>query len=180
MLRLCNIKTITTYLLLCVIAIFLWLFISLIHKDKISAQAEDIVTSTEEVCKKDPSCLNLALAGYHEARGESDLGVYTVMVVILNRMNHDEKWPNSVKGVVNDKCQFSFTCNKSLPKEMKDIEQKERMYRIANDLIQKGVPEHFSNFTHFHSSKVYPNWSKKFKLEATIGSHKFYSCQKDC
>ncbi|MFC1622985.1 cell wall hydrolase [Patescibacteria group bacterium] len=58
----------------------------------------------------------LALAEYYEARGEDFSGRYAVMNVVLNRVE-DERWPDSVKGVVNgglergESCDFSFMCD---------------------------------------------------------------------
>ena len=63
------------------------------------------------VCKKADSAVNiLACNIYREARGESDYGMLAVGFVTLNRKDH-EKFPASVKKIVYQAGQFSWTAH---------------------------------------------------------------------
>lgn len=124
-------------------------------------------------CKKSVDCRYLAEVGYHEARGESDLGVAAVMSVVLNRKNTMGRWPNDVKSVVYDRCQFSYTCQTKI-KKLKDFVQRERMYNLAWKVLQNGPLEYLKGATHYHTAKVNPFWSKKLKVITRIDNHIFY------
>lgn len=53
----------------------------------------------------------IALVTMAEAEGESELGKRLVIDTILNRVDHEKKWPNTVKGVIYEKGQFSSMWN---------------------------------------------------------------------
>ena len=57
--------------------------------------------------------------GYHEARGESLLGIVAVTEVVLNRVD-DNRWPDTVCEVVWQKNQFSWTTD-GISDDMDDI-----------------------------------------------------------
>ena len=57
----------------------------------------------------------LALALYHEARGESYQAQLMVAKVIINRVE-SKRWPSSVCGVVMEDRQFSFVRKGKVPR----------------------------------------------------------------
>ena len=148
--------------------------------EEIGTPQEISVTENKYTCEKDKDCLALAEMGFYEARGEDDLGVAAVMTVAMNRAFH-EKWPNTVGGVINYKCHFSYRCDGSMKIKI-DKSQKERMMKIAESVVNYGGIPFLKEATHYHSIKVKPYWSKNEHYDkiATIGNHVFYACKKDC
>lgn len=142
------------------------------------AQAENAVKHSPlpinkvEECKKYRQCRTLAEVGYYEARGESDVGVIAVMYVVVNRTLHS-RWPNTILQVVYQKSQFSYTFDGSLKKGMKE-EQKQRMMRLAWDVIHQNVKNPVGKADHYHTTAVKPGWASKLKYTGQIGNHLFY------
>ena len=89
-------------------------------------------------CMKSEDCRVMAHASYYEARNQSDEGVVAVMHVIKNRVAH-KAWPDTVKGVVYQKNQFSYLWDGSTKKAMKK-EQHKRMAVLAHKVLN-GVVE---------------------------------------
>lgn len=124
-------------------------------------------------CKKDKDCTTLAEAGYYEARGESDIGVVSVLHTILNRVAH-KAWPDSVQGVVYKPKHFSYTHDGSMKQGMNNKKQVERMNVLAYDVLQGLVDSPVGESTHYHSTKVNPYWVSDVNYIANVGNHKFY------
>lgn len=115
-------------------------------------------------------CLKTAL--YFEARGESLKGQFAVAEVILNRVDNPD-YPRSVCSVVEQGCQFSFTCD-GHSDVMKDWASADRAGRIARVMLD-GAPRGLTQgATHFHTVNVRPGWARKFPRTASIGAHLFY------
>lgn len=130
-------------------------------------------------CEQIPDCRLLAEVGYYESRNQSDKGVLAVMQVVLNRVDHP-KWPNTVKEVIYNKCEFSYTCDGSIGRRKKNNKQWYRMHKLANKLLSGKVSANIGKSTHYHSDKVVPYWSKIFKRTGRIGNHIYYICFKSC
>ncbi len=138
--------------------------------------------------------LCLALALYHEARGEPLEGQKAVGLTILNRVA-SKAYPPTICGVVFqnferfNKCQFSFTCDRrdNTPGNPVKFAQ---MIRISDQIIasvgpQSGadgkgpaagalIPAQYLFATHYHRHDVHPSWSKKLEFIARIGDHNFF------
>lgn len=115
-------------------------------------------------------CLRTAL--YFEARGESLRGQFAVAEVILNRVDNPA-YPKTVCAVVEQGCQFSFTCD-GRSEAMSEPGAADRAGRIAR-LMLDGAPRALTQgATHFHTLNVNPNWSRRFAKTASIGQHLFY------
>ena len=128
----------------------------------------------------------LAMALYHEARGEPVAGQEAVGRVIMNRVDSDYH-PDTVCGVVyknahlKNRCQFSFACDgiSDRPKESRAWTKK---LRLARDILscdrdcRENVREdggvHAS--THYHATYVSPRWARKLKKMGKVGNHIFY------
>lgn len=114
----------------------------------------------------------LALAVWHEARGEPELGQKLVAAVVLNRVK-DKAYPNDVCKVVFDKKQFSFIeQSKEVFVTLPEKERKEWITK-ASKWMREGPIN--SRVTHFHSINVAPWWSKSFERITRVGNHVFYS-----
>ena len=124
-------------------------------------------------CKKDKDCTTLAEAGYYEARGESDIGVVSVLHTILNRVAH-KSWPDSVQGVVYKPKHFSYTHDGSMRYGMNDTKQVDRMLVLSYDVLHGLIDSPVGSSTHYHSTKVNPYWAGDVEYIANVGNHKFY------
>ena len=114
----------------------------------------------------------MAIALYFEARGEPVKGQFAVAEVILNRVA-DPRYPDSICAVVNQTCQFSFTCD-GQPERIREPEAFARVGKVA-DLMMGGVPRRLTDgATHFHTRNVRPDWSRRLPKTAQIGDHVFY------
>lgn len=137
--------------------------------------------------------LCLALALYHEARGEPLEGQKAVGLTILNRVA-SKAYPSTICGVVFqnfeqlNKCQFSFTCDNRVNTPGNPAVFA-RMLRISDQIITSlqpsarpggfnstaaSVPARYVFATHYHRHDVHPSWSKKLQFIARIGDHNFF------
>ena len=119
---------------------------------------------------KEWSCLAQAL--YFEARGESVKGQFAVAEVILNRVDNP-RYPNSVCGVVNQGCQFSYTCD-GAPETIREKAAFARVGKVAGIMLNGAPRELTDGATHYHTVAVNPRWASKFPMTAQIGVHRFY------
>ena len=110
----------------------------------------------------------LALALYHEARGEPSEGQYAVGQVILNRVD-DSRYPNTICDVVYDDGEFSFVGSVGGIHNKKAYEE---VLYVALDLVNR--VEYDLGATHYHTTAVDPYWNEVFDYEAQVGSHVFY------
>ncbi|MCP4319259.1 MAG: hypothetical protein GY789_25545 [Hyphomicrobiales bacterium] len=131
----------------------------------------------------------LALAIYHEARGEPLHGQFAVGVTILNRVRSNA-YPDTVCGVVYQnserlhRCQFSFACDRrsDVPKNAKAFARSMDLAEFTTSMKSKlehnpAYPSPFaklSAMTHYHRHDVRPVWSKKLDRLTQIGSHVFF------
>ena len=115
----------------------------------------------------------LAVAVFFEARGEPTMGQYAVAEVIMNRVE-DDRYPDTVCGVVFQDHQFSFTHDgrpDRLPKIPTIASVKSR--RVASNVLNGyriGITS-----THYHTVSVEPFWKDNFELDGKIGNHLFYT-----
>lgn len=150
------------------------------------------LASTGPTTAIDRMCLALAL--YHEARGEPLEGQKAVGLTILNRVA-SRAYPSTICDVVfqnshrRNACQFSFACDNraNTPGNPAKFAQ---MIRIGEDIIsslQSGksagnngteavspIPSRYLFATHYHRHDVSPSWSKKLRFIARVGDHHFF------
>lgn len=122
----------------------------------------------------------LALAVYHEARGEPNDGQLWVAEVIMNRVDHPS-YPDTVCGVVKQHntpvsrpraCQFSFFCD-GVSDKPREGAAWEKAKRIAEQTLEGTVLG--TKATHYHAKSVRPSWAKRLILVGSAGSHIFYT-----
>ncbi len=121
----------------------------------------------------------LAVAIYHEARGESIRGQFAVAEVILNRVA-SRQFPNSICGVVyqgargqNGGCQFSFACD-GRSEAMPNRTAARKAQRISMLLSDGAYSRLTQGALFFHTTSVNPSWSQRFEQTAQIGAHLFF------
>ena len=130
-------------------------------------------------CERDINCKSLAKVAYYESRNQGDDGMLAVMKVVLNRANHD-KWPNDIKVVIFHKCQFSFTCDGSMNRGIKDTKEWGRSKELAYNLLHGYIDIDLMGSTHYHTIRTHPYWANKFTKTLVIEDHVFYRCTGYC
>lgn len=116
-----------------------------------------------DISESERVCLTKAL--YHEARGETDKGMFEVASVILNRKGHP-KFPSDVCSVINQKGQFSF--DKKAPMHEKGALERARSIVEAVKLGFKPL----SGYIFFHRYDVKGMCTNK-KNKRRTGDHVF-------
>ena len=115
----------------------------------------------------------LALALYHEARGESHQAQLMVAKVILNRVE-DKRWPSSVCGVVMEDRQFSFVREGKVP-STKDKESWDKSKALAKEVLTNPDILPYTDADHYHTTRVRPVWRRKLYRIVRVDQHVFYS-----
>ncbi|QVD49333.1 hypothetical protein LUCX_263 [Xanthomonas phage vB_XciM_LucasX] len=115
----------------------------------------------------------MALAIYHEAKGESEVGQAAVGYVILNRIA-DGRFGSTVCSTVYQKqkgrCQFSWYCTKAVVKNRVSFDRAKRM---ALQVIDREVSNPIGSSLFFHATYVRKQ-HKRYANEYRIGGHRFY------
>ena len=122
-------------------------------------------------------CLTAAI--YYEARSETLDGQRAVAQVVLNRARHPA-FPNSVCGVVyqgsqrRTGCQFSFTCDGSMQRGVRNQAGWETARQIAQAALSGFVYNPVGLATHYHTTAIRPWWAPSLTRAITVGAHIFY------
>jgi spore germination cell wall hydrolase CwlJ-like protein len=122
-------------------------------------------------------CLTAAI--YYEARSETLDGQRAVAQVVLNRARHPA-FPNSVCGVVyqgsqrRTGCQFSFTCDGSMRRGVRNASGWETARQIASAALAGFVYSPVGLATHYHTTAIRPWWAPSLTRAITVGAHIFY------
>jgi len=124
----------------------------------------------------------VALAIYFEARGEPDAGQIAVAHVIRNRIE-DPRYPDNACDVVKqgyywngnpirNMCQFSFYCD-GKPEDPHDQKASRDAIYIVH--LSGLIPDITGGATHYHSTKVFPEWAYTGQVTTNIHKHVFYT-----
>ena len=117
----------------------------------------------------------IAVAVYHEARGESLEGQLAVAKVIMNRAASG-KYPTSWCGVVKQPWQFSFVNPRS--GNMPSVDQNSASWRTALGVTRLAVANAVqsvpSECLWYHADYVAPSWGRRLTRVEKIGAHIFY------
>jgi hypothetical protein len=117
----------------------------------------------------------MAVAVYHEARGESLDGQLAVAKVIMNRAASG-KYPSSWCGVVKQPWQFSFVNPRS--GHMPGVDRASAAWRKAQGITRlamaNAVPSLTNDVLWYHADYVAPSWGRRLSRASKIGTHIFY------
>jgi spore germination cell wall hydrolase CwlJ-like protein len=117
----------------------------------------------------------MAVAVYHEARGESVQGQLAVARVIMNRAASG-KYPTSFCGVVKQPWQFSFVDPHS--GYMPSVDAASSAWRKAQGITRlamaNAVPILSTDVLWYHANYVAPSWGRRLTKVSQIGAHIFY------
>ena len=125
----------------------------------------------------------LAMAVYHEARGEEPDAQLAVAEVIINRAAHPD-FPDTVCGVVTEHrspvsrpwaCQFSFYCDGK-----SDTPHNAEAWQAAQQTAAQALSGATLGIgaTHYHTKAVKPGWRHNLTPVGAIGEHIFYTDSK--
>ena len=115
----------------------------------------------------------IAVAVYHEARGESLEGQMAVAQVIKNRAMSG-KYPSDWCGVVKQPWQFSFVRHGQFPSVDVNSEAWRKAVGITRLAVANAVPSVPKDCLWYHANYVAPRWSNKLQRVEQIGAHIFY------
>lgn len=117
----------------------------------------------------------MAVAVYHEARGETLEGQLAVARVIMNRAASG-KYPTSWCGVVKQPWQFSFVNPRT--GVMPGVDQASAAWKKAQGITRlamanavRSVP---TDCLWYHADYVAPSWGRRLTRVEKIGAHIFY------
>ena len=117
----------------------------------------------------------MAVAIYHEARGESLEGQLAVARVIMNRAASG-RYPSSWCGTVKQPWQFSFVNPRT--GQMPGVNASSVAWRKAQAItrlaIANVVPSLSNDVLWYHADYVAPSWGRRLSRVSKIGTHIFY------
>ena len=120
----------------------------------------------------------IAMAVYHEARGEPLEGQYAVAQVVMNRVR-DPRYPDDACSVVYEggetrhECQFSFFCD-GKSDQPTDYVPWHVAQLIAAAVYEGRAAPVVGGATHYHARRVHPDWASSGYVVATVNDHIFY------
>jgi hypothetical protein len=115
----------------------------------------------------------IAVAVYHEARGESLEGQLAVAQVIKNRAMSG-KYPSDWCGVVKQPWQFSFVRHGQFPSVDEGSDAWRKAVGITRLAVANAVPSVPKDCLWYHANYVAPRWSNNLQRVEQIGAHIFY------
>jgi hypothetical protein len=117
----------------------------------------------------------IAVAVYHEARGEALEGQLAVAKVIMNRAASG-KYPSSWCGTVKQPWQFSFVNPRT--GVMPGVDEASASWRKALGItrlaVANAVPSLGNDVLWYHADYVAPSWGRRLSMVQKIGTHIFY------
>jgi hypothetical protein len=117
----------------------------------------------------------IAVAVYHEARGESLEGQLAVAKVIMNRAASG-KYPASWCGVVKQPWQFSFVNPRSgyMPSVDQSSTAWQKALGVTRLAVANAVDSVPGDCLWYHADYVAPSWGRRLTRVNKIGAHIFY------
>ncbi len=145
-----------------------------VPSDSLPPPVEEESLTPLAVSEKQLACMALAI--YHEARGEPERGQAAVGWVILNRVEHP-RYPDTICGVVYERnrrgCQFSWVCDKrsDVPRDKASYT---RAMEIARRVVTRQYPNpvgkaiYFDGYVHGRGARLVGGYTQ-------IGNHRFFT-----
>jgi len=142
------------------------------HGWNLAALADRYGASTATL-DEEANCM--AVAVYHEARGESVEGQLAVARVIMNRAASG-KYPTTWCGVVKQPWQFSFVNPRTgyLPSVDQTSIAWHKAQGVTRLAMANVVPSLSTDVLWYHANYVAPSWGRRLTRVSQIGAHIFY------
>lgn len=151
-----------------------------VTKTPLHSSAEDGKDQYRRAMIVQTACLALAI--YHEARGEPLPAQRAVAATIINRAS-SSAYPATFCGVVYDKawrplkCQFSFACDgrSDVPRDHRAVAVSMKIAIETAVIDASGLSPCPELATHYHRHDVAPIWSKELRPLGRVGAHLFFA-----
>ena len=142
---------------------------------QINGSAIRVERTSRTVNYEDLDLFCLAKNIFHEAGIETELGMFAVAQVTLNRVRNP-RYPGSICDVVMQPAQFSWTNDRNRRWSHPSGPKWEQSKQIARRVIKDGyrVPA-LQSAMFYHADYVTPNWREPNALIAQVGTHIFYT-----
>lgn len=127
--------------------------------------------STGAPLSEEANCI--AVAVYHEARGESLEGQLAVARVIMNRAASG-RYPATWCQVVKQPWQFSFVRHYQFPYTDKNCDAWRKAVGITRIAMANAYPSVPGDVLWYHADYVSPSWGSRLSRVEKIGAHIFY------
>src|SRR5512139_875009 len=115
----------------------------------------------------------IAVAVYHEARGENLEGQLAVAKVIMNRAASG-RYPTSWCGVVKQPWQFSFVRQGRFPSVDQGSAAWRKALGVTRLVVANAVQSVPADTLWYHADYVAPSWGRRLTRVDKIGAHIFY------
>jgi len=128
-------------------------------------------------CERSKPCLALAEAIYYEGRGESIAGQIAIGWVVMNRKASDKFKADTVSGVINTRCQFSYKCDGSMRNGIANKVAWGTSLMVAEGIKNGVFADPTNGADHYlnpKAVKTMPRWTQVYPKIASIGNHDFY------
>ncbi|QHQ35698.1 cell wall hydrolase [Algicella marina] len=115
-------------------------------------------------------CLREAI--YFEASATNETGQHAVADVIKNR-KRDPRFPNTICGVVHDRCQFSYRCD-GRPEVFADKIKYSNATEVAREALEHPEVDVTKGAVYFHAARMAPGWFGTLLRTGNFGGNIFY------
>lgn len=116
----------------------------------------------------------IAVAIYHEARDQTDLGQRAVASVILQRAAVPHRWGRTACDSVVP-TQFSFMTSRYAYPPIEDMASWQKAVQFAAEVFLQGPMQELRGADHYHTTAVSPAWAPKMERVTVIDDHVFYA-----
>lgn len=132
-----------------------------------------IPLSSYAVTTEDLKCLTDNI--YYESRGEPIIGQALVGYSVINRMK-DERWKNTICGVVYERKQYSWTLSPS--HQITDLKAYTEIQDLAFTLLDNVEHKEATGVNHYLRCdvrwKIKNRWWQSMEFLGAVGNHCFY------
>jgi spore germination cell wall hydrolase CwlJ-like protein len=106
----------------------------------------------------------MAMAIYHESRGEPIIGQAGIGYVIMNRVG-DKDFPDSVCKIINQPHQFGFITKKL---KVKDLKEFEKSKSVAKKILNKKIPNPIGTRLYFNNYQMFKTKQKPLRINRHV------------
>jgi spore germination cell wall hydrolase CwlJ-like protein len=147
---------------------------NVVSKAEIMSQAETLRQRVPNNLYRERELSCIAIAVYHEARGENIHGQMAVASVILQRAKTPGRWGTSACDVVRP-IQFSFMRSRWGFPPIREMDAWMKAIDVAEAIMLSGPLPELKGADHYHATYVSPDWARKLVKIGKIGTHVFYA-----
>jgi hypothetical protein len=163
-----------------IIFLFIWALSSILFSSsvmsKVTQSKEGKMVEQRHISYTKEDLDVMAQNLYFEERSYkiTDVAIAQIGYVVLNRVNK-KHWPNTIKEVVWQRKQFSWTHDGKSDK-MKNPKAKKRAYAIAKAVLEGTIPNLIGDADHYlNRNKSKAMWWRGMKFKGRHGDHWFYT-----